>query len=96
VVSEGATVSAVTALEAEVVDTSAVVDVVSVELAVAALAVVLLISVAVALFVSAVAMVCETTDEVASVPFPQPIESITAINKIIAVKNLKLLLCIPI
>jgi hypothetical protein len=92
VVSEDAAVSAVTALEAEAVDTPAVVDVVSIELA----AVVAAAVVTVAPFVSAVAMVSVTASEVAFVPFPQPIENTTAISKIIAVKNLKLLLCIPI
>jgi hypothetical protein len=64
--------------------------------AVVAPAVAVVVVTAVAVFVSAVVRVSETTAEVASVPFPQPIENATAISKIIAVKNLNLLLYIPI
>jgi hypothetical protein len=72
-----------------VVDTSAVVDVVSVEFA----AVVAAAVVTVAPFVSTVAMVSVVID-VAEFP-PQPIEHTIAADKIIAIKNFNLLLCIP-
>jgi hypothetical protein len=99
VVSCGATVSGVTALEAGTVSAPAVIDVFSIEVAadVVAFAVVLLFSAVVVLFVSAVAIVSVMTDVAeVSVPFPQPVEHTSTANKIIAIKNLNLLLYIPI
>jgi hypothetical protein len=94
---EVAAVSAVTALEAEAVSTSAVVDVVSVCVTAAVVAAVAaVVAAAVVAFGSVVAMVSETTDEVASVPFPHPARHTSTADKIIAVKNLKLNLYIPI